>query len=166
MSLSHYPSVELIAILEDFKSSMLKPRTIFDKFYTKAKEEEFSDEEIKILLSSKELTDVIPKGSLRYYMQEFGLITSSKNKLSNSTITNDDNNDIEETALEKFRREHGKEQSKNDKEEHDDNNSRPETISSENFWVPFEIRISTRKIIYELLIDPVKQQIIQQSRRD
>lgn len=89
--LSHQPSQELLDILVEFKNAMVKPTEIFDKFVKKAREENFSDFEINLLLSRKELRDAIPEGSMNYYKKKYGLPIQDY-KIARLTLRKLDNN--------------------------------------------------------------------------
>lgn len=84
LSLSHQPSAELLEILNEFKSSMIRPTEIFERFVIKAREENFTNFEINLILSRKELKEVIPSGSMDYYKKKFGLTNLAKSQLTKS----------------------------------------------------------------------------------
>ncbi len=90
------PSDELLNLIEDLKSNLIKAKDLFILIVNKAREEGFQDKEIDTLLHSK-LKEIIPRKTLYRYRQEFLPLAINKrnNHPEQSSITSESNDTID-----------------------------------------------------------------------
>lgn len=102
-------SPELRELLDKLKSRILDTRKIFDQFVTKAREEEYTDKEIDLLVVHH-LKGILPDRSLRYYRKTYLLPEPEKRQIveiEDKKVTEKSSTFQPNPDFERFRQERG-----------------------------------------------------------